>query len=817
MQCAVCGAMVPEGQTYCPVCDTPVQQFPQQPVQQQGMPMMQQPVQQPQAQGMPPQAPMQHLVQLAQPQAPQEQPVRMTVHMESDGGGRGPWLRVLNRAMLLATAFAMAGALAFTFVTLLLQLVPLGSFASAMQGSASGMLGGSDPGASGGADSDLSSAIGAMLQNLASSLKPGFFTMLTLAMGLGIGGTANCSLTVSFSDYLSSYMGSGGNESTSLNLTVGGGMGIAGMALFLGAAFGAYMGARSGALRHVKWAAALGGGYTAICTSLIFTLLMAAGAHNSSATVLVVTIDSHYTALTLTTLLKVWILAGVGAALGVSLGNRAPGAPSVFHSAWRWMHRQSGYVRTVVEALVLGSALFLVAGFIHSLLVCYAVCDFVSANGDGSNAAVQWLAGNPVKAWVGVIPLLPQAAAYLFFLCCFGVYKLHPLGQTSGTPDGNNLTANSDFHDVLTGAWLGSFPASSGAWFTWVVFVAFIALTLYLALRAGKRYRADVKSAAWSQVWKAPLAMTLVAALLQFGFMAMSLRVQIAGGEQFGSLLGDDYGSRIPTDTGVALAFMPWCFLLPGVWMLIVEALARVAGVSLAQRVHVADGGCIYPEAPGTPFAGLPCAHEPADLPQDFDARHVDESWYGPEPGDYPDGTSATAAPGFAAGAAPGMAAPADSAADFGPGYRQDQGYQQYQPDYQQQPYQPDYQPQAGYQDQTDYQASYLPPEYQQEYHPQGYQQDYQQDYQPQPGYQQDYPAQGEYLPQATVHPAAGADFASAGEAADAGGAEGATQQAATPQDDATVQESAYSQRYEQLPGHDDPAHYDATGDGGLQ
>lgn len=586
-----------------------------------------------------------------------------------------------------------------------------------------------------------------MLQNAIDSLKPGMFTMFALALGLGIGGSVHCDLTMEAGSGLQMFLSdSGDSPMVSYEATLRGGIGIAGVAMLLGAAFGAYIIAKSGALRRVKRSALYGGIQTAIWASAIISVLLAVGRHDESASLLVITLMSHYSAFTYITVFMAWILPGVGAAIGISLGNRASGAPSVFHAAWRWMHRQSGYVRTVVETLVFGSGLFAVAAFVYSLLLCYSMSDYAGANMNASNPAAQWLASNPVKMWVGMIPLLPELALYLFMLCCFGTYKLHPLGQ-SDVGDGSQ-PANGELHDLFTGAWLGSFPTMSCAWFKWVVFAAFVLLTLYLALRAGKRYRADVQSGEWSHVWKAPVAMLLIAAALQFGFMVLSLRLHISGTGGDGFFLDAEAGNS--ANMGGAIAPMPWCFLLPGVWMLLVEALARVIGVKLAQRVPVGDGGCIYPEAPGTPFAGLPRAHEPADLPEGFDAQHVDESWYE---------TKLAYSPrvDLAGGMVPvGGAVPYPGPSYPQPGSQsgyQPQGYYQSQQGYQPQGYQAaEYQPQ-GYQAPVYQSAEYQPQGNQDGYQPQGYQsQDYQApDYQPQgnqaQGYQDGYQPQ-EYQPQ---------------------------------------------------------------------
>lgn len=736
MQCSICGAMVPEGQLYCAVCGAPIQppqqsQGPQQLQQFQQVPQWSQQFSQPPQQ--PPQQSLQ--AQFTQP-APQQPQFRMTLHSESaEHGARYGW-GDLNRAAIFAALLAVAAAIAFTLVTLLLELVPFSSLASAMQsaGMGSGGLGsgGLGSGGLGTGGLDDSSGFSGMIQNVIDSLKPGMFTMLALALGLGIGGSVHCDLTMDVGSSMQMFLSDSGDSSTvSYEATLRGGIGIAGVAMLLGAAFGAYIIAKSGALRRVKRSALYGGIKTAIWASAIISVLLAVGRHDESASFLVITFMSHYSAFTYITVFMAWILPGVGAAIGISLGNRASGAPSVFHAAWRWMHRQSGYVRTVVETLVFGSGLFAVAAFVYSLLLCYSMSDYAGANMDASNPAAQWFASNPVKMWVGMIPLLPELALYLFMLCCFGTYKLHPLGQ-SDIGDGSQ-PANGELHDLFTGAWLGSFPTMSCAWFKWVVFAAFVILTLYLALRAGKRYRADVQSGEWSHVWKAPVAMLLIAAALQFGFMVLSLRLHISGTGGDGFFLDAEAGNS--ANMGGAIAPMPWCFLLPGVWMLLVEALARVVGVKLAERVPVGDGGCIYPEAPGTPFAGLPRAHEPADLPEGFDAQHVDESWYE---------TTLAYSPrvDFAGGMVPvGGAVPYPVPSYPQPGSQsgyQPQGYYQSQQGYQPQGYQP-----QGYQAPV-YQSA--------EYQPQGNQDGYQaQEYQPQGNQAQGYQAQGyqeEYQPQ---------------------------------------------------------------------
>ncbi len=805
MQCSVCGAMVPEGQLYCAVCGAPIQpqpqqsqqpQGPQQPQQFQQVPQWSQQFSQPPQQ--PPQQPQQ--AQFTQP-APQQPQFRMTLHSESAGRGSRYGWGDLNRAAIFAALLAVAAAIAFTLVTLLLELVPFSSLASSMQSAGMGS-GGLGSGGLGTGGLDDSSGFSGMIQNVIDSLKPGMFTMFALALGLGIGGSVHCDLTMDVGSSMQMFLSDSGDSSTvSYEATLRGGIGIAGVAMLLGAAFGAYIIAKSGALRRVKRSALYGGIQTAIWASAIISVLLAVGRHNESASLLVITLMSHYSAFTYITVFMAWILPGVGAAIGISLGNRASGAPSVFHAAWRWMHRQSGYVRTVVETLVFGSGLFAVAAFVYSLLLCYSLSDYAGANMDASNPAAQWLASNPVKMWVGMIPLLPELALYLFMLCCFGTYKLHPLGQ-SDVGDGSQ-PANGELHDLFTGAWLGSFPTMSCAWFKWVVFAAFVILTLYLALRAGKRYRADVQSGEWSHVWKAPVAMLLLAAALQFGFMVLSLRLHISGTGGDGFFLDAEAGNS--ANMGGAIAPMPWCFLLPGVWMLLVEALARVVGVELAQRVPVGDGGCIYPEAPGTPFAGLPRAHEPADLPEGFDAQHVDESWYETKLA-YSPRVDLTGGMVPVGGAVP-YPAPSYSQPGSQPGY-QPQGYYQSQQGYQPQGYQAaEYQPQ-GYQ-----QQGYPSQGHQQGYQPQGYQpQEYQpQEYQPQEYQPASYIADAStldpyaYTPDDSTtssvgeSPAAGDQYSGYGQQATADWQDPTAPQNPTPAPQS--HESAYSHQYEHKNG----------------
>lgn len=690
MKCSTCGAEVPPDQAYCPTCGAAVQadaaqggaaQPWQQVAPQQPVPQMAQTQQIQMAQTQMSQPPM------VQPQTVQPQPGYLTMQVEPTPAARHAAWRMAARAACFASILAIAGALVFTLITILLELVPFASLASAMQNSETGALGGlGDLG-----DSSGSSSLGAMAQSMLESLQPGIFTLFTLAFAIGIGGTASCSFGMEYSDFLSSY---GAPENVSASLTFGGVIGIAGIAMFLGAAFGTYLIAKSGAMCREKGSVIIGGGCTALLTTLLSTLLALAGTHRATASLLLVSITSRYTALTWRSVLAVFVLSGLGAMVGVNMGNRAPGAPSVFHAMWRWMHRQSGYIRTLAEALLFGAAFFLVAGFIHSLLLSYAMSDYIAAHASSSSAAAQWFASNPVKMWVGLIPFVPEVAAYLFFLCCFGTYSLRVIGATDGT---STPAITGELHDLESGAWLGSFPTMSSTWFKWVVFVAFVALTLYLALRAGKRYHADVKSAAWSEAWKAPAVMALVAALLQFGFMILSLRVHTSGFDNNDLLDSLSSGSSVPSLVGAAIAPKPWCFLLPGLWMLLVEALARVAGMRFANRFHFADGGCIYPEAPGTPFAALPCAHEPSDLPDGFDARHVDEAWYAPDAGMMADAMSGGVPGGMQGGMATGMPGAA-TPYPYQPGYQQP-NYPQpgYQPDFQQASYQPmDYQ-QQGY------------------------------------------------------------------------------------------------------------------------
>ena len=342
---------------------------------------------------------------------------------------------------------------------------------------------------------------------------PNALQIVITVLMLGISGSLNMTTSASgFSDY--------SNNGTHLFIPVG----LPGIALMLGAAFGVYMLARKHAT-HFKWTGVVGSGIVGLLSGLVIVILAAALPLSAGGSYGPFSASVSLSGASFRTFFMAFLLAGLGALAGYALAQYAPDSGNVFAAGWRWAHRVRGFVRTFVEAVAIYGALFLVLGLIALIAVAAS-------------------AGN-VLAGILLIPLLLPALPFI-------LHSMASLGGISTAFSGNGSDTTFTLFK-LTGH-------VQYAWALWLCFALFVVATLYVALRASARSMYDPYYAKWENTWKAPVAMMAFWLVVEFAFTSFTA----------------DYDSY-----KVSLTVPLWYCLVAGIWMFAVEALTLTFGPTM--------------------------------------------------------------------------------------------------------------------------------------------------------------------------------------------------------------------------------------------
>ena len=144
--------------------------------------------------------------------------------------------------------------------------------------------------------------------------------------------------------------------------------GLSGVALLVGAAFGAYMFARKNTVRF-KWTGIISAAAVGLVTAIVYLILAAIFQIRISVYDDIASVSMS--GATFRTFLMAFLTAGVGALAGYALAQYAPDSGNVFVAAWRWMHRTRGFVRTLAESAMVYTVVFTVVGVI--VLIAYAI------------------------------------------------------------------------------------------------------------------------------------------------------------------------------------------------------------------------------------------------------------------------------------------------------------------------------------------------------------------------------------------------------------------------------------------------------------
>lgn len=385
------------------------------------------------------------------------------------------------------------------------------------------------------------------------TVTPNFFQFLILVMVLGVSGQLSPNIT-------------GGNLSMS-SFGVSGHLwmpvGLSGVALVLGTAFGAYWFARKFAIRF-KWTGIVSSvivgvvmGFVYLILAAIFPLTLGAGSMGD------IQAKAILTGVSARTYFMTLLLAAIGAFFGYLLAQYASDSNNVFTAAWKWAHRTRGFVRTLLDAAFIYAVVFTVIGFI-----CLIMLSSSLHNGQ-------------------MFMLFPILLPYLSFL----TFALGSFGAVGITASGN--IANLSLFGI-SNQYVGSISAP---WQLWLVFVVFLITTFYIALRAAARNIYDPAYAGWQHSWKSPVATLVIWLIVTFLFTSVTL------------------GYTMQSDTSdVSLNIAAWYFLVAAVWSFLIEVVALTFGpamvLSMGGAWKLFVGGTVRPTpAEVTAYAAACGAH----------------------------------------------------------------------------------------------------------------------------------------------------------------------------------------------------------------
>lgn len=304
-------------------------------------------------------------------------------------------------------------------------------------------------------------------------------------------------------------------------------VGLTGVALIIGAAFGAYMLARKGAVRF-KWAGVISSFISALIGAVVLTLIAAIfpapiGVGD--------TLAGYISGATFRTFAMAFVLTLVGAGIGYMLAQYAPDSTNVFTAAWRWQHRTRGFVRSFLEFINLQLSLVFVMG-----LVILLIATFQLNNGQ----------------FILLFPLLiNMIGIWVFTVCTLGSTTMTATGQL---PQGVSLFSK-ELDTVTNGK----------VWIPWVLFIVILLLMFYVALRASARNLYDPAFKGWGHSWKMPVAVMVFWAIAAPLFLTVTIRQD---------------------DNAITIGPALWYFLVMGVWAYLVEIVANSFGPSVIMSLQ---------------------------------------------------------------------------------------------------------------------------------------------------------------------------------------------------------------------------------------
>lgn len=361
--------------------------------------------------------------------------------------------------------------------------------------------------------SDTASFLG---NNGVSGSGPNFFQILFTVMTLGVGGSLN--LKTSSQGFSLSNLGIDASH-VSVTLPVG----LPGVALAIGAAFGAYMLARRFALRF-KWTGVISSLIVGVLSGLVLLVFAAIFPVTVGGSYSDYSASASLSGVSFRTFCMAFLLSAAGALAGYALAQYAGDSGNVFSAAWRWAHRARGFVRTLVESFAIYGVLFLVLGLVATIAMS-------AANHLGAGGLL-------------LVPLLfPALPLMLISLSSFG-----------------GIAFSTSSYSVHTITLFNVSSLSQYGWILWICFVLFLLATFYIALRETARNMYDPYYAGWQHTWKAPVA------AMVFWLAAEFLFTYFAAG----------YAS-----SSMSMTTPMWYFLVAGIWAFLIEVITMTFGPTL--------------------------------------------------------------------------------------------------------------------------------------------------------------------------------------------------------------------------------------------
>lgn len=314
-------------------------------------------------------------------------------------------------------------------------------------------------------------------------------------------------------------------------------MSLSGVALLVGAAFGAYFIAHRVGVRF-KFTGMVSAAVVGLATGLIYVVLGALFPMNSSTSIGILEGKTALNGATARTFIMAFLISAIGSLLGLALAQYASDSTNVFVAAWRWGHRLRGPARTFVEAFFIYMVSYTLIALIALIIVS--------------------IAANVPSA----IVLIPIIMPYLqFVLLSFSSF-------------GGIATVGDNAIPITFGSLFAAKP-----WVFILGAVIFIAITLYIALRASARALQDKYYARWEHTWKAPVGTLVLWLLIAFVLTSM-------GASSSGSSSG-------------AVTIVSWYPLLAAVWAFAIEVVAMTFGPAMLTSIpglwQFVRGGCVEP------------------------------------------------------------------------------------------------------------------------------------------------------------------------------------------------------------------------------
>lgn len=374
-----------------------------------------------------------------------------------------------------------------------------------------------------------------------------FFQFLLMVMALGVGGQYN--ITVA-------GMSGGSMAQVTADFILP--ASLTGVALLLGAAFGAYWMAR----RHrveFRWM----GAASALCVGVVSGLVLILLGFIFRFTASYYESGSNYANMTMSaatfrTFALAFVFATLGALAGYWLADHANDSSNVFTAAWKWAHRSRGPVRIIAETAFVYMVVSALAGLVIAIVVC---------------SKIEAFSAMPLVLW-----MWPLFSFFAFVTPFFGGTHLtlatpdsSPMAYFSGM-DGLSVNRNGASLNITAfnlDTWLSRTPMqASVGWIIWLLFAIMLVCGAWLALRTAARNLYDPAYADWKYSWQAPAFWLVFWLVVPYLFDYLHAK-----------------GSVSSQTASLTVAPQLWFSLVIAVWAFLLEVVARLLGPAMVQSM----------------------------------------------------------------------------------------------------------------------------------------------------------------------------------------------------------------------------------------